>query len=149
MEHTIVHFELPADDPERAAKFYRELFGWDIQRFEGSADNREGFEYWMVRTIPTGANGMPQGPGVNGGLMRRMYPGQPPVNYVNVEDVEDFTRRAQRLGAKVMMEKQPVPGMGWFAQLTDPEGNLFAIWQSDPQASAAGSAREEVGQAGR
>jgi len=149
MEHTIVHFELPADDPERAAKFYRELFGWDIQRFEGSADNREGFEYWMVKTIPTGANGMPQGPGVNGGLMRRMYPGQPPVNYVNVEDVEDFTRRAQRLGAKVMMEKQPVPGMGWFAQLTDPEGNLFAIWQSDPQASAAGSAREEVGQAGR
>ena len=149
MEHTIVHFELPADDPERAATFYRELFGWDIQRFEGSADNREGFEYWMVRTVPTGENGMPNGPGVNGGLMRRMYPGQPPVNYISVENIEEFTQRAQRLGAKVLMEKQSFPGMGWFAQLTDPEGNLFAIWQTDSQASAAGSAREAAGHAGR
>jgi predicted enzyme related to lactoylglutathione lyase len=147
MDHTIVHFELPADDPERAAKFYRELFGWDIQRWAGSADTREGFEYWTVRTVPAGENGMPQGPGVNGGLMRRMYPGQPLVNYINVEDVEDYTRRAQRLGAKVMMEKQPVPGMGWFAQLTDPEGNLFAVWQTDPQARAI--QKEKVGNAGR
>jgi uncharacterized protein len=149
MEHTIVHFELPADDPERAATFYRELFGWNIQRWEGSADNREGFEYWMVRTVETDANGKPTGPGVNGGLMRRMYPGQTVVNYINVEDVDEYTRRAQRLGAKLMLEKQPVPGMGWFSQLTDPEGNVFAVWQTDPQAQASGSKREEVGHASR
>ena len=147
MEHTIVHFELPADDPERAAQFYRELFGWDIQKWEGSSDSREGFEYWMVKTVPTGENGQPQGAGVNGGLMRRMYPGQTPVNYINVENVDDFTRRAQRLGAKLMMEKTPVPGMGWFSQLTDPEGNVFAIWQSDPQARPV--ERQEAGHAGR
>ncbi len=56
MDHTVVHFEIPADEPERAAKFYRELFGWEIQRWgnaatpEGSAT---GTEYWMVRTVPT------------------------------------------------------------------------------------------------
>jgi predicted enzyme related to lactoylglutathione lyase len=136
LDHTIVHFEIPADQPERAAKFYRELFGWEISRFEGSADDREGFEYWIVRTVPTDAEGRPTRPGVNGGLMRRMAPGQTPVNYISVEDVDEFSRKAERLGAKVMLPKRPVPGMGWFAQLTDPEGNAFAVWQTDPTAGA-------------
>jgi predicted enzyme related to lactoylglutathione lyase len=137
MDHTIVHFEIPADQPERAAKFYRELFGWDITQFEGSAAG--GIEYWSVRTVPTDAAGWPARPGVNGGLMRRMYQGQPPVNYVAVEDVDEFVKKANRLGAKVLMEKTPVPGMGWFAQLNDTEGNLFAVWQHDPQAGTVGA----------
>ena len=66
--------------------------------------------------------------------MRRMYPGQQPVNYINVEKLDDFLQRAQRLGAKPLMEKTPVPGMGWFAQLKDPDGNVFAIWEMDPAA---------------
>jgi hypothetical protein len=99
-----------------------------------------GFEYWMVRTVPTDDKGMPTRPGVNGGLMRRMAPGQTPVNYIAVADVDEFVRKGERLGAKVMMPKQPVPGMGWFAQLTDPEGNVFAIWQTDPNAALAGAA---------
>jgi predicted enzyme related to lactoylglutathione lyase len=137
MDHTIVHFEIPADQPERAAKFYRELFGWDIKKFEGSAAG--GIEYWMVRTVPTDDQGMPLRPGVNGGLMRRMYQGQPPVNYIAVEDVDEFVKKAERLGAKVLMEKSPVPGMGWFAQLNDTEGNVLAIWQHDPHAGAVGA----------
>jgi predicted enzyme related to lactoylglutathione lyase len=150
MDHTIVHFEIPADQPERAAKFYRELFGWEISRYENSADDREGFEYWMVRTVPTDAEGQPTRPGVNGGLMRRMMPGQTPVNYIGVANVDEFVRKAERLGAKVLMSKQPVPGMGWFAQLTDPEGNVFAIWQTDAKAEAAGrAASEKVGKAAR
>jgi hypothetical protein len=149
MDHTIVHFEIPADQPERAAKFYRELFGWEISRYEGSADDREGFEYWMVRTVPTDAQGQPTRPGVNGGLMRRMMPGQTPVNYIGVANVDEFVRKAERLGAKVLMPKQPVPGMGWFAQLTDPEGNVFAIWQTDAKAEAVGrTATEQAGKAG-
>ncbi len=134
MAHTIVHFEIPADQPERAAKFYRELFGWEISRWEGPADGREGPEYWMVKTVSTDAQGRPTGPGVNGGLMRRMFPGQAPVNYVDVPNVDEFVRRAERLGAKVLMAKHPVPKMGWFAQLADTEGNVFAIWQTDPTA---------------
>lgn len=137
MDHTIVHFEIPADQPERAAKFYRELFGWDIKKFEGSAAG--GIEYWMVRTVPTDDQGMPLRPGVNGGLMRRMYQGQPPVNYIAVEDVDEFVKKAAGLGAKVLMEKSPVPGMGWFAQLNDTEGNVLAIWQHDPHAGAVGA----------
>ncbi len=148
MDHTIVHFEIPADDPERAAKFYRELFGWTINKWEGSAAG--GIEYWTVQSVPTDPGGMPVRPGINGGLMRRMYPDQPPVNYISVESVDDFVRRAEQLGAKVLMEKSPVPGMGWFAQLKDPEGNLFAVWELDPNAGqtvAAGS--QEAGSKAR
>jgi predicted enzyme related to lactoylglutathione lyase len=130
MDHTIVHFEIPADQPERAAKFYRELFGWEISQWEGSAAGG-GPEYWMVRTVPTNADGQPSRPGVNGGLMRRMFQGQAPVNYISVANVDEFVGKAERLGAKVLMAKHPVPGMGWFAQLADTEGNVFAIWQND------------------
>lgn len=158
MDHTVVHFEIPADQPERAAKFYRELFGWEISKWEGSAEAREGmadyrpenFEYWMVRTVPTDEKGMPTRPGVNGGLMPRMFPGQAPVNYISVDSVDDFVKRAERLGAKVLMVKMPVPGMGWFAQLSDPEGNVFAIWETDPSAGKAGAgASTEARNAGR
>jgi uncharacterized protein len=154
MAHTIVHFEIPADNPERAAKFYRELFGWDIKRFEGSSEGMdyrpENFEYWMVNTVPTDAQGRPTEPGVNGGLMRRMFPNQAPVNYVSVESVDDFVRKAERLGAKVLMGKSPVPGMGWFAQLTDTEGNVFAVWELDPSAGQpTGAQSQEAGNARR
>ena len=146
-DHTIVHFEIPADQPERAAKFYQDLFGWDIKKYEGTVAG--GMEYWVVRTVPTDEQGMPSRPGVNGGLMARMYPGQGIVNYINVEDVEDFAGKAERLGARVMMPKTPVPGMGWFAQLTDPDGNVFAIWQTDSNAGETAAAGQESGRAGR
>jgi predicted enzyme related to lactoylglutathione lyase len=138
MDHTIVHFEIPADQPERAVEFYRKLFGWDIKKYEGGAAG--GMEYWMVGTVPTDAEGRPARPGVNGGLMRRMYPNQPPVNYVNVESVDQSVSQAERLGAKVLMGKTPVPGMGWFAQLTDTEGNVFAVWETDMSSAMSGAA---------
>jgi predicted enzyme related to lactoylglutathione lyase len=87
---------------------------------------------------------MPQRPGVNGGLMPRMYPTQQPVNYIAVEDVDEAVAKAERLGAKVMMEKTPVPGMGWFAQLTDPEGNVLAVWQTDPAAAGEKAATAQA-----
>jgi uncharacterized protein len=157
MDHTIVHFEIPADQPERAVQFYSELFGWDIQRYEGSPEEVEGmadyrpenFEYWMVRTVPTNEQGMPTRPGVNGGLMRRAMPGQGPVNYISVDNVDQFVAKAERLGARVLMGKSPVPRMGWFAQLADPEGNTFAIWETDPHAGVDQPAGKGAASAGR
>jgi predicted enzyme related to lactoylglutathione lyase len=81
--------------------------------------------------------------------MKRMYPGQAVVNYISVDDVEESAHKAEQLGAKVMMPKSPVPGMGWFAQLTDPEGNIFAIWQTDSSAGLAETTGQEAGRAGR
>jgi predicted enzyme related to lactoylglutathione lyase len=131
MDHTVVHFEIPADNPERATRFYRELFGWEIQKM----DFPGGPEYWTVSTVPTDGKGQPARPGVNGGLIRRQHPGHPPVNYVSVESVDEYARKAKRLGAEEVMAKTPVKGMGWFAWLKDTEGNVFGIWQTDDAAA--------------
>jgi predicted enzyme related to lactoylglutathione lyase len=125
MSHTIVHFEIPADEPEKLASFYSELFEWKIERMPGEV------EYWGITAVPVDDSGQPTEPGVNGGMMRRQVPQQTPINYVSVESVDDSIAKAKALGATVIVEKMPVPGMGWFAQLIDPQGNPFAIWQSD------------------
>ena len=131
MDHTVVHFEIPADDPERAVAFYRELFGWSINKFEGGP----GFpEYWGIHTVPADAQGRPSRPGVNGGLMRRMHPQQPPANYISVESVDDYLARAVELGGQLALPKSPVPGMGWFAYIKDTEGNILGLWETDPNA---------------
>jgi predicted enzyme related to lactoylglutathione lyase len=126
--HGIVHFEIPANDAEKLSKFYQDLFGWQIQKM----DMGEGGAYWVTSTGPTSQEGMPQEPGfINGGIAERMSPDQKPLNYVNVEDVNQYVTKAKGLGAQVLMDKMPVPGMGWFAQLLDPEGNIFGVWQND------------------
>ncbi len=124
MAHTIVHFEMPANDPEKVAAFYRSLFGWQIEKTPG-----EGVEYWLIQTVAEGEQG------VNGGIMRRQNPQQGPLNYIGVESVDQYTATAVGLGATVVVPKQAVPGMGFFAVLLDPEGNPLALWGMSPQAS--------------
>jgi predicted enzyme related to lactoylglutathione lyase len=77
-----------------------------------------------------------QAGGINGGMMKRPagYEARAWINYVNVESLDASVDRAQKLGAKIMKGKSPVPGMGWFAMLIDPQGNPFAMWQSDSNA---------------
>jgi predicted enzyme related to lactoylglutathione lyase len=130
MDHTVVHFEIPADDPERAAAFYRELFGWEIQKWEPAEEQREGAEYWLVSTVPGDERGQPTRAGVNGGMMRRQHPGHAPVSYFGVESVDDYVRKVLKLGGKVLVPRTQVPGMGAFAWVTDTEGNTFAVWES-------------------
>ncbi len=126
----VVHFEIYADDPEKLGKFYTSLFDWTI-------DPMPGMDYWYIKTVETDAKGRPTQPGaINGGMMKRPagYEERPWMNYVNVDSIEESVARAQKLGATVMKGKTPVPGIGWFAMLADPQGNFFAIWQMDPNA---------------
>jgi predicted enzyme related to lactoylglutathione lyase len=132
VDHTICHFEIPAEEPERAIAFYRGMFGWKIEKAAGMEP-----PYYLVQTVPTDEKGMPTRPGVNGGLMKRMHPQQPWANYFNVESVDDYVKKAESLGGQLALAKTPVPGMGWFAYIKDTEGNIFGLWQTDPKAGAA------------
>jgi len=124
VDHTIVHFEIPADDMEKLRKFYSKLFGWKIEKTPGP------IEYWMIETVPVDKKGMPIRPGVNGGMMKRQQPEHKPVNYIAVESVDEYTKKIKALGGKVLVPKMEVPGIGWWALALDPEGNQFAILQS-------------------
>jgi uncharacterized protein len=122
-KNSVAHFEIYADDPDQLEQFYTSLFDWKIERMPN-------MDYRLIKTVDTDAKGMPtQTGGINGGLMKRPagYEGRAWVNYVNVESLEASIDRAQKLGASLMKGKSAVPGMGWFAMLTDPQGNPFAL----------------------
>ena len=119
----IIHFEIPADDPERAAGFYHEVLGWDASRFGDEP-------YWLVRA------GEDDEPGANGALVARAGVHRGPVLIAGVADMDDVLRRAESCGGKVVQGKLPVPGMGWSAYLLDPEGNTIGLFQPDASAAA-------------
>jgi hypothetical protein len=123
-----VHFEIQADNPERAIKFYRELFGWEFNQWESQP-------YWLIKTGEKGT------PGIDGGLMARQGAapaGTQPVNaftcIVDVASCEETAKRVAAIGGTIALPKMPVPTVGWLAYAKDPEGNLFGFMQFDPQA---------------
>lgn len=122
-----VHFEILADDPERAVKFYSAVFGWDFQKWEGP------LEYWLITTGPDDA------PGINGGMGRREQPvdGAGVIAYtctMDVESVDDAVAKVKANGGSVISDKHAVPGVGWQAYFEDTEGNVFGVHQEDPNA---------------
>jgi len=120
--HRVIHFELTAHDPERAVKFYEEVFGWKTQRWGGPQT------YWLMTTGPADQ------PGINGGIMGQVegFPGT--VNTIGVPSVDDFVEKVTRAGGIVVRPKMAIPGVGYQAYCLDTEGNLFGIHQSDPSA---------------
>ena len=118
---SIVWFEIPADNVERAKSFYGSLFGWKISRMPGPK------EYWHVDT--GGSDDSP-----DGGLMPRQVPEQGITNYISVPSVDEFTAKVQELGGKVFMPKTAVPEMGYFAVCQDTENNVFALWEMSESA---------------
>ncbi len=118
--HSICHFEIPADDPQRAKVFYEGLFGWEICY-------QEEMDYYIVATDKEGKT-------VQGGMMKRQQEGQQIINYIDVEDLDAFAAKVKELGGQVVMEKTPVPEMGWFCICLDSEKNVFGLWQGDKNA---------------
>lgn len=119
MAGTIVHFELPSGDADRASEFWSGLFGWSI-----GASSMDGFEYRMFQN----------GEGQGGAVMGSETPGSGLVVYFDTDDVDASIARVQELGGTAD-EKRPVPTHGWFASCTDTEGNSFCLWQSDENAA--------------
>lgn len=120
----IVHFEIPADDPQRASAFYRDALGWQISRWGEEP-------YWVVRA------GEDDEPGANGALVPRGDMHRAPVLIAGVADIDDALRRVESCGGNVAQGKLPVPGMGWSAYVIDPEGNTIGLFQSDMGAGQA------------
>jgi len=114
----IVHIELPASDADRAQGFYSELFGW---QFVGSG--MEGIDYRMFQSEPGGA----VYPGENAG--------QGPIVYFETDDIDAELGKVRNLGGQAE-DKQPIPGIGWFAGCKDPEGNAFSLFQGDESVPA-------------
>lgn len=115
----VIHFEIPAAEPERAIGFYRDTFGWEFSRWEGPRP------YWLITSGPADQ------PGINGGLLVREGP---VVNTLDVPSVDDYVAKVEAHGGSVAVPKTPIPGVGWLVYCKDTEGNLFGMMQADPAA---------------
>jgi len=137
-KNPIVHFEIPADNLERAKKFYTKIFGWKIVKFpmpkSGSTD---GDPYYMVYSADTDKNHMVKNPGeINGGMMKRKERNQPFMNYISVSSIDKMLPKIKASKGKLAMPKTEIgPGMGWIAAFKDTEGNLIGLHEYDRKAT--------------
>ena len=119
---TIVHFDVPAEDIERAKKFYSTLLGWKFESFPE-------MQYNLITT--TNLDGTP---GVGGGMGKRMEPSQRMMNYFGVPSIDAAMKQVKSLGGKILTEKMAVPRMGYLVNCVDTEGNAFGLWEEDTKA---------------
>lgn len=123
----VVHFEIHAEDPQRAIKFYEAVLGWQFNQWGGQ-------DYWIITTGPS------EQPGINGGLLPRQgtIDGQAVIAYVCTVDVASLDETSAAVDAQggiMVVPKMPVPTVGWLAYFKDTEGTIFGAMQADPQAS--------------
>jgi predicted enzyme related to lactoylglutathione lyase len=129
LDHTVVHFEIPANNPEKLSEFYKNLFGWSVEK----TPMGEMGDYFMFETRAGTARDMEKSQntaGANGGMMKKMDASQRPVNYIMVESVDEYSKKIQNLGGRIVVPKTPIPNMGAFAIGLDPEGNSIGIFEA-------------------
>ncbi|MGA8603812.1 MAG: VOC family protein [Thermoplasmata archaeon] len=125
MSGEVGHFEIPADNTERARKFYSATFGWKMTQMPD-------MDYTMVATGPTGDRGMPKEAGyIGGGIGQRGGPLACPVVTIIVDDIDAAAKKIEKNGGKMIREKESVgANMGFAAYFKDSEGNVVGLYQA-------------------
>ena len=122
----VVHFEIPADDLDRAKNFYGSIFGWELQTVP-----MDGGEYTSVKTTAVDEQTqMPTEPGaINGGMFLRDERLTSPVITIDVDGIDDALKKIEAEGGSTVTPRTAIPGMGAFAYFKDPEGNVLGLWE--------------------
>ncbi len=113
----ITHIEFPADDVERAKRFYEAVAGWQFQEMEGFPG------YWLFRTGPQAGGGIGKRGESVGTVVR---------DYISVDSLEDAIRAAEQHGGTVVQPATEVPGQGRFAVVLDTERTEIGLWENAP-----------------
>ena len=117
MAERTIHFEITADQPERAADFYRQTFGWTITKWDGPVD------YWLVSSG--------EGLGIDGAIMPRGHD-QAVINTIQIEgSLEDAVARVENANGTQIDEIHTIPNVGRFTYVRDTEGNVFGMMEPD------------------
>lgn len=113
----VVHFEVRADDVERATAFYQAAFGWSAQDGGGNP---------LYRFLVTGPEGTA---GIDGAITQRKAGDAPVEVAIEVADVSAAMQRVSQAGGRVLGGTRTMPGVGVFAHILDSEGNAFTLIQ--------------------
>ena len=120
----VVWFEIPFDESERAQKFYKDVFDWEITHFPD-------MDYYAAITTDTDPKTMePKEPGaINGGLLKRDSTGKHPVILIEVPSIDEHLKKINENGGKTVLSKTKVGNFGLYARIEDTEGNIIGIWE--------------------
>jgi hypothetical protein len=129
----VTHFEIPAEDKAASREFYTRVFDWDIVDFPVQMDGGLG-TYTVATTVATDpATQVPVEPGaINGAIKERRGEVTAPVIFVTVSSVDEHLKRVVEAGGRVVEERREVTGLGHYAYVADPAGNIFGLWQDIP-----------------
>lgn len=122
----IAYFEIPADNIDRAKHFYNSLLGWKIAPITTPAMDRDKMTAIAYHEIVTGD--AKEGTMNTGGLYKRQM-GETIKNYVMVDDIDKVLAKVEKLGGKIVMQKEMIKGVGLVAIIQDTEGNGIGIWK--------------------
>lgn len=124
----VVHFEMPAKDKKRVAKFYTDVFGWQMQQM-----GPEMGEYLLANTTETGPDTRPTTPGViNGGFFTydpQKSGFQKPSVVIAVDNLEESMEMVKKSGGKIDGDPMDIPGVGKFVSFIDTEDNRAGMLQ--------------------
>jgi predicted enzyme related to lactoylglutathione lyase len=126
----VVHFEMPYENRERMATFYRSSFGWQTQMLGEEMGN-----YVLAATTETGESGRPKQPGtINGGFFAKdpSRPAQYPSLVIAVDDIEVAMKKVAEANGQVLGEPMEIPGIGRYVSFLDTEGNRVSMLQPAP-----------------
>ncbi|MGA9086849.1 MAG: VOC family protein [Methanoregula sp.] len=118
----LMHFMIPADDVDRARRFYSALLGWQIE--PTASPETMGIAVMQYHDITTG----PAAAGTlnTGGLYKRQMT-EPILDFVQVDDIDAVLAKVAGLGGTILIPKTAIPGVGHNAMILDTEGNLFGL----------------------
>ena len=117
---TIVHFDLPADDPERAKAFYEKLFDWKFEFLPIPVP------YYLIETTDLNGN-----PGIRGGMTKKVESEEQISQFIGVESIDEYIEKVVELGGKILLPKTPVPAWGYLAVCFDTENNIFGLLEEN------------------
>ena len=124
---SVVHFEMPYENAERVARFYRTAFGWDTQLMGAEMGN------YVLATTTESTPAGPVKPGaINGGFFGKSAdkPMQYPSVVISVADIAASMAKVNSAGGKVLGEPMNIPGVGRYVSFVDPEGNRVSLLQA-------------------
>jgi len=125
----IVYFEIPADDVDRAKRFYHSLLGWKIEPTKVSVSDMASMQY---QDIITGESNevTPMGGTLSMGGMYKRQMNEPIINYVMVDDIDEKIAMVEKLGGKIAVPKRELESVGQFVIIQDTEGNVIALFKA-------------------
>ena len=118
----ISYLDISADEPDRAVNFYRNVFDWQLNKWDGPS------EFWEIKT------GESDEPGIDGGLSKRERIGEWITPFINIKSIDQYISKIESNGGKIIQPKTAIPTIGYTLLFKDTESNTIGLFEENKQA---------------